>query len=349
MTPWHQWLRQQGASFDGIAATDFGDPAWELHAARESAIVSELAPLAVLRVAGLDAEAFLQGQLTSDVEALAAGASQYSAWCSPKGRVLASFLLRRNDETSFELLLPAPMLEPIRKRLGMFVLRSKVRVEDGSAASVRIGIGGPEAPGAAQAFAGGLPALHGSLPIAGGIVFQLPGPRFVAMLDPEHAQAAWTSLGATARAAGFPCWRWLTLQAGVAVILPPTQDQFLPQTINWDALGGVSFRKGCYSGQEIVARTQHLGRLKERTLLAHADSAPIEPGTRLFSATFGDQPCGTIINAAPAPGGGSDVLAAAQLAAMGDLRIGSPGGPTLSRLPLPYDLPPVAPARERTA
>jgi folate-binding protein YgfZ len=132
----------------------------------------------------------------------------------------------------------------------------------------------------------------------------------------------------------------------VAVVLPQTQDQFLPQALNWDALGGVSFRKGCYSGQEIVARTQHLGRLKERTLLAHVDSDPLPAGTRLFSSAFGEQPCGTLLNIARAPGGGSELLAVAQLAA-GELSLGAQAGPALTPIALPYVLPTATAQRER--
>src|SRR5215471_11473150 len=118
MTPWQEALSQRGASFDGNEISTFGDPATELAAARDEAVLCDLAPFAALRVAGPDAEAFLQGQLTSDVTTLDFGASQYSAWCSPKGRVLANFLLRRDNAEKFELILPAPLLEPIRKRLG---------------------------------------------------------------------------------------------------------------------------------------------------------------------------------------------------------------------------------------
>ena len=111
MTPWQEALSQRGASFDGVEISGFGDPAGELAAAREAAVVCDLAPLAALRVSGADAEAFLQGQLTGDVTTLDDGASQYSAWCSPKGRVLANFLLRRSNGETFELILPAPLLE----------------------------------------------------------------------------------------------------------------------------------------------------------------------------------------------------------------------------------------------
>lgn len=341
MTHWQQALSARGASFDGFVVSGFGDPAAELVAARDAAVLCDLAPVAALHIAGPDAEAFLQGQFTNDVSALAPGATQYSAWCSPKGRVLANFLLRRIEPASFELLLPAPLLAPIRKRLGMFVLRANVALDDASATRVRIGIAGPAARQAVEALGGSAPAVHRSTAFPGGTLFQVPGARFVALVEPESAAPCWDRLAERARPAGFECWRWLTIRAGVPVILPATQDQFIPQAINLDALAGVSFQKGCYTGQEIVARTQYLGRLKERTVLAHAEASTIAPGTRLFSGSFGDQPCGSLLNAASAPGGGTDLLAVCQVAALasGDLRLGAADGAPLSLLPLPYELP----------
>ena len=130
---------------------------------------------------------------------------------------------------------------------------------------------------------------------------------------PSGAGNAWSRACRTR--AGFAVWQWLTIRAGIPVITAATSDLFVPQAANWDALGGISFQKGCYTGQEIVARTQYLGRLKERSLLAHLDGAPPAPGERSYSATFGDQSCGTVVNAAASPDGGSDLLAVLQLAA----------------------------------
>jgi len=351
MTPWTDFLRARGASFDGAAVTEFGDPAGELAAARDAAVLCDLSPLGSLAVTGTDAAAFLQGQLTNDVEILAVGASHFSAWCSPKGRVLANLLLRRIATESFELLLPASLCEAVKKRLGMFVLRSRVKIDDVSTTAVRLGLGGPAAAARVAAAFGVTPALHRSTVIDGGMLIALPGRRFIAWVAPEGAAAAWARLSpAGLRAAGFPCWQWLTVRAGVPVITPPTQGQFIPQMLNLDALDGISFRKGCYTGQEIVARTQYLGRLKERLVLSHVDAPPPGAGDRIFASAFGDQPCGTVVNAAIAPGGGADLLAVVQTAAIaGDaLRLGAIDGPAASLLPLPYALPEAGDARGRT-
>ena len=181
----------------------------------------------------------------------------------------------------------------------------------------------------------------------------LPGHRFVVLApngDTEGHTESDTPLLArfatVATPAGFEVWRWLTIRAGTPVITAATQDAFVAQAANLDLLGGIDFQKGCYTGQEIIARTQYLGRLKERTYLFHADTAEANAGDRIYSSAFEGQPCGTVINAAPAPEGGSDLLAVLQIAAAekADARLHAPDGPRLAPLPLPYAIPaPVAP------
>jgi folate-binding protein YgfZ len=351
MTRWADFLARRGARLDRGTVKSFGDIAAELAAARDGAVVCDLAPLGVLCVSGPDAAQFLHGQLTSDVQALERGAWQYSAWCSPKGRMLADFVVRRAHEERFDLMFSANLLETIRKRLGMFVLRSKVTIEDASAASVRLGVGGPKAEAAVRAAWGALPSAQQSVEVGGSAVITLPGRRWIAWLEPASAPSVWERLAASALPVGFPTWEWLTIRAGVPLITPPTSDQYIPQMVNWDALDGVSFGKGCYSGQEIVARMHYLGRLKERLALAHVDAPPPAAGERLFGPSFGDQACGSVVNAAPAPGVGADLLAVLQLAARdaGEVRVGSHNGPALTLLPLPYALTETAAPRGRIA
>jgi tRNA-modifying protein YgfZ len=340
MTSWTEFLVRHGATLDGDAVTCFSAPEEELAAARDAAVVCDLTPLAAMRIAGPDAAAFLQGQLTSDVAALTAGTAQYSAWCSPKGRMLANFILLRTEATTFELLLPLSMIAAVRKRLTMFVLRSKLTIEDTSGESVRIGVGGPTAAAALRAASIDAPARFQLRTLDGGLIVAVPGGRYIALMQPAFAEQFWDRVSSAAHPAGFPVWQWLTIRAGVPIITPATTDRLVPQMANWDALDGVSFRKGCYTGQEIVARTQYLGRLKERTFLAHVEGPPPGPGEKLYSTTFGDQSCGTVLNAAAAPGGGSDLVATLQIAAAqsDDVRIGSPDGPAIILLPLPYPL-----------
>jgi len=348
---WSDYLAAHGASFDRGGVASFGAPAAELVAARDAAVVCDLSALSVLRIAGPDAAGFLQGQFTDDVAALGPGEAQYGAWCSPKGRMLANFLIRRSGESIFELLLPESLSEAIAKRLRMFVLRSRVTVSDASSESVRLGIGGPDAGDAVRRALGAAPAVGAVASFDDRLVAALPGPRYVITVAPDAAGACWERLASVCRTAGFAAWQWLTIRAGVPVITAPTSDLFVPQAANWDALGGISFQKGCYAGQEIVARTQYLGRLKERLALAHLDGAPPAAGERLYSATFGEQACGTIVNAAASPDGGSDVLAVLQLAAAesGDVHLAASGGASLRLAALPYEVPAPAAPRGRIA
>jgi folate-binding protein YgfZ len=223
----------------------------------------------------------------------------------------------------------------------MYVLRSKVTLADVSAGTVRLGVGGPAARDAVRAALGSAPEPLAVATAGPATVVGLPGPRYAVIAPDALAEALGHRLRESARAAPFAVWRWLTIRAGVPIVTAATQDAFVAQTANWDILGGIDFRKGCYTGQEIIARMQYLGRLKERAFLFHVDSPDAAPGARLFSATFGDQPCGTVVDAAAAPEGGCDLLAVLQLAAAesGDTRLGAPGGPVLASLPLPYAIP----------
>ena len=351
MTSWTEFLVGRGALFDGEMVKSFGDREAELAAARDGVVVCDLAPLRALSVSGPDAAQFLHGQLTSDVLALAHGTWQFAAWCSPKGRMLANFVVRRSEDQRFELLLAGGLLEIVRKRLGMFVLRSKVTIEDASAASVRVGVGGPRAAAAIRAVWGESPAGRQAMSAQGVVIIGLPGTRWMAWVEPERAAGVWDRLAAVARPGGFSTWEWLSIRAGVPLITPASSDQYLPQMANWDALDGVSFDKGCYSGQEIVARMRYLGRLKERLVLAHVDAPPPASGERIFNASSGDQACGSVVNAAEAPGGGVDLLAVLRLDARdgGELRLGSLDGPALALLPLPYAIPEIAASRNRIA
>ena len=314
-----------------------------LLAARDAAVVCDLTPLSVLALAGADAASFLQGQLSCDVTAITPGTCRFGSFNSPKGRMLANFVLWRDAALGdgFAMLLPGDISESVAKRLRMYVLRSKVTVTDVSAATQRMGVGGPSAAAALRAAVGAVPGRLEVQQAESATVLGLPGPRYVLLAPAPRAPSLRARLGTQATPAGFDVWRWLTIHAGVPVITAATQDAFVAQAANWDVLGGIDFQKGCYTGQEIIARTQYLGRLKERTLAFHADTRDVSPGDRIFSSAFEGQPCGTVVNAAPSPGGGCDLLAVLQSAAAerGDARLRASDGPQLVALPLPYAIP----------
>jgi len=230
-------------------------------------------------------------------------------------------------------------------------LRSKLAIRNASADYVRLGWGGPGASRAIErALGSALPAAPLQRVLVDDVaIVELAGGRYVLTASHARAKNLWVAASHHARSVGRPVWDWLTIEAGVPVIGPATQDQFVPQMANLDALGAINFRKGCYSGQEIVARMQYLGRLKERLYLAHTSGEAPTAGDRLFSPVFGDQPCGTVVNSAPSPNSGSDLLAVMQLAAAesGDVRLGNPHGSALVLRALPYALPAVQTPRAR--
>ena len=170
-------------------------------------------------------------------------------------------------------------------------------------------------------------------------VISLAAARFLVTTPSASAPQVWGQLASALRPVGAACWDWLEIANGLPWITDATQDQFVPQMANLELIGGVSFRKGCYPGQEIVARTQHLGRLKRRLYLASVRAERIPaPSQPLYSTGLGDQAAGTVVNAAPAPGGGFDVLAVVRTASVADntVRLGSRSGAELHFRDLPY-------------
>ena len=305
-------------------------------------LVAELTQFGLLHFSGGDAQAFLHGQLSCDVAGLASGHAQYGSYNTPQGRMLASFLLWR-DSAGFVMQLARALCDSIRKRLSMYVLRSKVNVRDATNESALIGVWSPDAQALLQPLFPSVPA--GPLTVTAGeqaSLLRLDEARFLITATPARGREIRDALLKDAAAASETAWDLLNIRAGIPFITPATQHQFVPQMANLDLLDGVSFTKGCYPGQEIVARMHYLGKLKQRMYLAHiaADVAP-QPGDKLYSAATGDQAAGMVVNAAPSPDGGQDVLAVLQIASFdgGDAHFASTDGPRLKFFALPYKIP----------
>jgi folate-binding protein YgfZ len=306
----------------------------------------------LLEVNGDDAMAFLQGQLSSDVQALAPGQAQYWSYNSPKGRMLANGVLWRpltGAPGRVLLLLSADLAEAIQRRLSMFVLRAKVVIQDARDRYALLGLAGMGDGDAAREALGVTVAPLAAVPFNGDAsAVQLPDGRIVVACPAASAPIIHAALARHAATADAVTWRWYAIMAGVPKITAATSDLFVPQAANWDLMGGVNFRKGCYPGQEIIARMQYLGRLKERLFAFRTDAEQLSSGTRLYSATFADgQPCGTVVNVAPDPASGQVLLAVVQQVAVDadDVRLQAPDGPKLARQPLPYAVPDAPPAR----
>jgi folate-binding protein YgfZ len=353
MSPeWQAYLQSEKALIRNGRVAHFGDPAAELEVAAQSAtVVSDLSHFDLIQFTGEDAESFLQGQLTCDVSKVSssgAPVATYGGYCNPKGRMLASFLLWHGN-SGYLMQLPSALRSGIQKRLSMYVLRAKVRLTDASDTMVRIGVAGGNARALIQSILGEISPLPLGLSQGErGSVISLPGGRFELIVPLEQAVAIWQALSTGARPIGASCWDWLEITDAIPVIQPETQEQFVPQMVNLDTIGGVGFQKGCYPGQEIVARAQYLGKIKRRMYRARIEVASnmaetaVASGDELFSADMGDQSSGTVVNAAPSPFGGFDVLAVMQIssAEASQIRFKSPNGPTLEIMPLPYTIHP---------
>lgn len=310
---------------------------------------------------GPDAVSFLQSQLTNDIEQMQPEQWRRFGFCNAKGRLQAIFTGWRCDVgavPSVALALPLPMVEVVRKRLSMFVLRAKLRLHAQSDARMGFGLAGEAARAwVARAF-GAVPEPGTLLRRDGRVVLGLETvdveahggqgravPRWMLDTPADEAVSVWRELCQELAPASDASWRWLWVMSGVPQVLPATWECFVPQMVNLELVGGVSFRKGCYPGQEVVARSQYLGKLKRRMALGHGEGPSPAPGTDLMVDGQTD-PSGMVVLAAPSPGGGFHALVESQTAALegsvlrvGDQRFGV--------LPLPYPIPAPEPVARR--
>ena len=297
------------------------------------------APLAhwgVIRVQGADAAAFLHGQLTNDFAVLDSSHARLAGYCSAKGRLLASFIGWKRSGDEVLLACSADLLTPTLKRLSMFVMRAKCKLSDASAQWRLLGLAGPSAVALLGAAAPS--EIWGKGELAGAEVIRLPdaagAARFLWAAPADLPPPALPALDIAA-------WRWGEVASGVVTVEAATVDQFVPQMLNYELLGGVDFKKGCYPGQEVVARSQYRGTIKRRTFLFDSEGESVA-GQDVFHSVDPGQPAGKVANTAPLPGatGGSSLLAEIKLAALGDgtLHLGSAEGPLLQRAAMPYEV-----------
>lgn len=339
---WRAFLAGKGAVFADDGVHHFGDPPAERQAAAHGDVLLDTTPLALIRVTGRDAADFLHAQLTQDVRQLDSAHHRLAAYCTAQGRMLAIVRVFRVDATYY-LQLPRSLLTPTLERLRRYVMRAHVVLE---ADDERIGIGfaGPQAPARVQQLIARVPSAGELAVTEHAIVLALPGPtpRFLIHTAEPMARTLWDQWQPQARPVGFGVWTWFDICAGVPTVLPPTVEAFVPQMTNLDLVGGISLSKGCYPGQEIVARMHYLGRLKQRMYRAWVDSEQTpNAGDAIYAPVFNTQSAGTVVAAQAAPEGGYDLLAVIQIAAVdaNELHLHSPAGPPLSLLSLPYALP----------
>ena len=300
-----------------------------------SSLAVPLSHWGVIRAVGAEAAKFLNGQLTQDVQSLGLGQARLAGYCSAKGRLLASFVIWKPSDDEVLLACHASVLAATLKRLSMFVLRAQCKLSDASANVSLIGVSGEQAQRATE----GLPAW-GLRTDANDSWMRLP--------DVAGIARAWQVTKAGAPRAADPlaldAWQRLEVDSGIVTIEAATVDQFVPQMLNFELIGAVNFQKGCYPGQEVVARSQYRGTTKRRTFLFAAD-APIAAGLEVFHSADPTQPAGLVASAAPAPGDDASsqmhhALIEVKLAVLegGTLHLGAPDGALLTPCPMPYEV-----------
>ena len=293
--------------------------------------VCPLPHLGVIQVSGEDAARFLHGQLTQDFSLLGQDEARLAAFCSPKGRMLASFIGFKRPDGAVMLVCSRDLLAPTLRRLSQFVLRAKVALQDVSDAFLLYGLAG-----------------NATKTIANYSTLMRPKADFdaesVVALEPVlgmQRQLWLAPLGTpvpSGAALAPALWAWSEVRAGVATLSAAVVEAFVPQMLNYESVGGVNFKKGCYPGQEVVARSQFRGTLKRRAFVAHC-AAALQAGQAVFGSEDAEQPIGTVVQAAPAPQGGYEAIVSLQLAfANGAVHLLAHDGPLLALLPLPYTL-----------
>jgi folate-binding protein YgfZ len=291
--------------------------------------VAPLPHLGVIRVEGEDAARFLQGQLTQDFALLGPDQARLAAFCNAKGRMQASFIGLSPAPQTFLLVTSRDILAPTLKRLSMFVLRAKARLSDATAEVALYGLAGSAVPP--------------SVAVEPWSKAEVGGASLVRLYPADgQPRALWVGAAGQApegAALAPQTWQWGEVRSAVATVTGPIVEAFVPQMLNYESVGGVNFKKGCYPGQEVVARSQFRGTLKRRAWPAHSDAA-IAAGQELFHSSDPGQPCGLVAQAAASPAGGWDAIVSIQVAAAqgGSLHLSSADGPAVALQPLPYGL-----------
>ena len=288
--------------------------------------------LGVIRVEGPDAANFLHGQLTQDFALLGLSEARLAAFCSAKGRMQASFIGFKRGHEEILLICSRDLLAPVLKRMSMFVLRAKARLTDASDSYRVCGLAGTALATLAPDTV--TPWARQDLGAAS-LVHLYPAEGVARALWIAPTDTAWPE----GESMSTELWQLGEVRAGVATVGTAVAEAFVPQMLNFESVGGVNFKKGCYPGQEVVARSQFRGVLKRRAVLAHC-SAEMAAGQEIFRHDDADQPCATVVQAAPCPEGGWDAIVSGQLTALqsGDVHLAAADGPAVLVRPMPYPL-----------
>lgn len=333
---WNTFLESRSARIDDAGNVHFPDAPVEADCA-----LMELSPLGLIAVSGPEAEGFLQGQVTNDVTRLTPDVSRLGSHCSPKGRMLAGFRAFKPDDTIY-LQLPRAQVAATTQRLRMYLLRTKATVEDASDRFAAIAVAGDCAPSLLASHLDRVPTRDNEMTRKDDLVaMRIPGPapRFQILGPVPALEGIWTDLAGTATVVNADYWSLLDIRAGLPTVYPETRDAFVPQMANLHLLDGVSFKKGCYTGQEVVARMQYLGKLKRRMYRAQvgAENPPM-PGDALYATSSrSEQATGRVVDARSNGKGDYELLVVVEIEVKEQaVRLGGSEGPVLAFSDPPY-------------
>jgi folate-binding protein YgfZ len=331
---WQSFLNQAGATFTESGSYFSQDLE---NAAVQSNCLADLSHLGLIAIKGPDAEKFLQGQLTCDVREVSQGQARLGAHCNPKGRMLSNFRLFFFED-SYYLQLPSSMLQLALSHLAKYALFSKVSLTDATADWIKIGFAGPSINDSlAQVFSKLPDNVDSTVVDKEVLLMRLPGiaPRYETLGSYEASKNIWQLLAKEFQPIGYNDWNLLDIMAGIPSVYPQTAELFTPHQLNYQLINGINFKKGCYTGQEVVARMQYLGKLKQHMYRAivQAEVAPL-PREAIFMDTEGEpQPIGEVVMSAQAPAGYQMLIAMQDKGLEHRLRL---NGKLITLLDLPY-------------
>ena len=308
-------------------------------AAEQGGVVCPLPSLGILHVTGDDATDFLHNQLTQSARDFAETETRLAAWCNPKGRTRALFRIVPSD-TGLLLITDSEVLAAVQPKLQMFVLRARVALTNLTDSEGFLGFAGPAAEVLLTEIGGSLPTRAGELTRAGDLhIIALPhgeALRYLMLAPSGQLEEIQTRAEQALTPGDEVFWRLLDIRSGLPEVTLPVQESIIPTMLNLEPLGGISYEKGCYPGQEVVARMHYLGQLKRRLYRAGIAGPPPGAAASVFDAKGGT--AGTVVSAAPSPEGGSELLAVLRIdaAKAGELFVDEQ---PLALLDLPYPPP----------
>lgn len=345
MNNWHQFLAQQGGHFDSDVVVSFGETAGDYTTLGTTTTLTDIGDQGLLSLSGAQSTKFLQGQVTCDVNALNDSTSIPGAICNLKGRVTTSFRLiqprpNTGEAQHIQMLMHRELVPSTLATLSKYAVFSKTFLLDRSGDYRQFGVAGPDPSTVLATLFTEIPvATHHIVQDDLATLIRVDAERFIVLVQQVNAETVWHKLATNAIAVGLPFWQLLNVRAGVAAIDPDTSGEFVPQMLNYQALGAVSFKKGCYTGQEIVARMQYLGKLKRRLYRLAANSIEVCHSGAVVTLVDSEQEVGRVVLAARASGTTQEILAVLtqEAAQQQQLTIAGTAMP-ITLLPLPYPL-----------